>query len=212
MPSVLAQERRTMRRLFIVLATACGVVAASVAAASFAPPASANNQLGGILGDLWATVLETPTPDNPFTGGSPCIYLGETLAPFGPSGVQSCTVVRGTKIFVTAWSTECSTFEGNGTTETELRACARAADQGITTHTVAVDGQPVPVTEVETDLLSIHLPKDNIFGLNGAERRGLSVGHGWVTLLDPLTPGTHTIDIHVAGSVDSDVTTTIIVV
>jgi hypothetical protein len=201
-----------MRRLFLLVAIAFAIVAATLAAASFAPSASANNRLGGMLGDLWTTVLETPTPDNPFTGGSPCIYLGDTLAPFGPSGVQSCTVERGTKIFVTAWSTECSTFEGNGTTDAELRACASAADAGITTHTVAVDGQPVPVSEVETELLKIHLPKDNIFGLTGGDRRGLSVAHGWVTLLDPLPPGTHTIDIHIAGSVNSDTTTTIIVV
>jgi hypothetical protein len=176
-----------------------------------APSAGANpnNQLGGMLGDLWTTVLQTPTPENPFAGGDPCVYLGDILAPFGPNGVESCTVERGTKIFAAAWTTECSTFEGNGSTEAELRACARAADAGITTPTIAVDGQAVPVSEVETELLTIHLPKDNIFGLSGGDRNGLSVGHGWVTLLDPLTPGTHTIDIHVAGRLD--VTTTIIV-
>jgi hypothetical protein len=202
-----------MQRLFLPLAIAFGMLAATAPAVSFAPSASAasSNRLGGMLGDLWTTVLETPTPENPFTGGSPCVFLGDTLAPFGPSGATSCTVERGTKIFVTAFSTECSTFEGNGTTETQLRACARAADQGITTHTVAVDGQSVPVSEVETELLVIHLPKDNIFGLTGADRNGLSVGHGWVTLLDPLSPGTHTIDIHIAGTVNSDITTTIIV-
>jgi hypothetical protein len=37
---------------------------------------------------------------------------------------DSCTVKPGTKIFVAASSVECSTFEGNGTTEAELRACA----------------------------------------------------------------------------------------
>jgi len=64
---------------------------------------------------------------------------------------------------------------------------------------------------VETGLLSIHLPKDNIFGVTGPDRRGLSVGHGWATLLDPLPPGTHEIDLHVAGSITFDITTTIIV-
>jgi hypothetical protein len=49
-------------------------------------------------------VLQTPTPDNPFAGGSPCVDLGDVLAPFGPNGAQACTVERGTKIFVTAWS------------------------------------------------------------------------------------------------------------
>jgi hypothetical protein len=73
------------------------------------------------------------------------------------------------------------------------------------------------VTEVETGLLHIFLPEDNIFGATGADRRGLSVGHGWVILLNPLTPGTHTITIHTAGSylgqpIDNTVVTTIHVV
>jgi hypothetical protein len=37
--------------------------------------------------------------------------------------------------------------------------------------------------------------------------KGLSVGHGWVTLLHPLTPGTHTIVI----TGDATITTTIVV-
>jgi len=161
---------------------------------------------------MWTTVLETPTPQNPFAGGDNCVVLeGKIVAPFGPNGADSCTVERGTKIFVAAWTTECSTFEGNGTSEAELRACALAADAGITLATVTVDTQPVLVTEVETELLSIHLPKDNIFGLKGADRNGLSVAHGWVVLLDPLAPGTHTIEIHVEGTINSTITTTIVV-
>jgi hypothetical protein len=194
---------RLARVLLVVAATLC-LVAPSATAAP-------NNRLGGTLGNLWTTVLETPTPENPFAGGDTCVYLGDTLAPFGPNGAPSCTVERGTKIFVAAWTTECSTFEGNGTTEAQLLTCALAADQGITTHTVAVDGQSVPVSKVQTGLLKIHLPNDNIFGATGADRNGLSVADGWVTLLDPLTPGTHTIDIHVAGTVASDITTTIVV-
>ena len=63
--------------------------------------------------------------------------------------------------------------------------------------TVTVDGKSVPVTEVETPLLNIVLPADNIFGLPAGGRQGLSVGHGWVTLLHPLTPGTHAIVIDI---------------
>jgi hypothetical protein len=198
-----------MSRFARALLAAAAISCLVVPAASAAP--NPNNRLGGILGDVWTTVLETPTPENPFTGGDPCVDLGGILAPFGPNGAESCTVKRGTKIFVVAWSTECSTFEGNGTTEAELRACAEAADEGITTHTVAVDGQAVAVSEVETELLKIHLPKDNIFGLTGGDRSGLSVAHGFVTLLDPLTPGTHTIDIEVEGTVSSKIQTTIVV-
>jgi hypothetical protein len=54
------------------------------------------------------------------------------------------------------------------------------------------------VTEAETRLLHIVLSENNIFG-QPAGTTGLSVGHGWVALLHPLTPGTHTIVIHRAG-------------
>jgi hypothetical protein len=169
---------------------------------------------------LWTTVLQTPTPQNPFAGGDTCVMLtGNILAPFGPRGAKKCTVMSGTKIFVAAWTTECSTFAHDtcgGANEAELRANARTADAGIRIHTVNVDGPPVPVTEVETGLLSIYLPQDNIFGLNGADRNGLSVAHGWVVLLDPLAPGMHAIEIHNEGTyfgqpVNSTITTKIIV-
>ena len=73
---------------------------------------------------------------------------------------------------------------------------------------VTVDGKSVQVTEAETRLLHIVLPANNIFGLP-AGATGLSVGHGWIALLHPLTPGTHTIIIHLTGA--PDITTTIIV-
>jgi hypothetical protein len=104
----------------------------------------------------------------------------------------------GTKIFVAASAVECSTFESNGTTETELRNCARQADVGVA-PSVTVDGQSLPVSEVETPLLNIVLPEHNIFddppGTQPAGTTGLSVGHGWAVLLHPLAPGTHTIVI-----------------
>ena len=50
----------------------------------------------------------------------------------------------------------------------------------------------MPVTEAETGLLNIVLPADNLFGLPVGEP-GLSFGHGWVALLNPLTPGPHTV-------------------
>lgn len=195
-----------LARTLLLVAFAFGLVA---------PSASATNtsRLGATLGDLWTTVLQTPTPQNPFPDGDICAMLGHnTVAPFGPIGADSCTVKPGTKVFVAAWTTECSTFEGNGSTEAELRACALAADAGITPPpTVTVDGIPVAVTEVQTQLLKIYLPQDNIFGLTGADRSGLSVAHGWVVILHPLARGEHTVKIHVEGTVNSDVTTMIIV-
>jgi hypothetical protein len=194
---------RLARALLLVAVTFCLV----------APSASAQTSLGGTLGDLWTTVLETPTPDNPFGGGGPqCFVLGGNIvAPFG-GGSFTCTVKAGTRIFIAAWTTECSTFEGNGTTEAALRACAVAADAGVKA-TVTINGEPVPLSSVETGLLTIHLPQDNIFGLQGADRNGLSVAHGFVYLTDPLAPGTYVIEgrVKFPSGRPQNFTTTIIV-
>ena len=170
--------------------------------------ADAAKKLDNNLAALWTTVLETPSAQNSFGSGGAafaCWDLGGTVAPFAPGGVESCTVKPGTKIFVAASSLECSTFEGNGTTDAALRTCAREGDVQDA-PSVTVDDKSVPVTEAETPLLNIVLPADNIFG-KPVGTQGLSVGHGWVTLLHPLTPGTHTIVIDVA----TPITTTIVV-
>jgi hypothetical protein len=200
---------RLARALLLVAVTFC-LVAPSASAAP--------TNLGKTLGHLWTKVLETPTPDNPFGGGgSQCVVLGgKIVAPFG-GGSFTCTVKTGTRIFIAAWTSECSTFAGDscggpGSTEDQLRAAAVAADAGITA-TVTLNGQPVSLSSVETGLLTIHLPQDNIFGLQGADRNGLSVAHGFVYLTDPLTPGTYIIEGHVVFADGStiDFTTTIIV-
>jgi hypothetical protein len=201
---------RVVRCLLIAVVAFC-LVAPSASAA----PAS----LGKTLGQLWTTVLETPTPDNPFGDGGPqCVVLGgKIVAPFGGGDVLTCTVKAGTRIFIGGWTTECSTFAGDdcggpGFNEAQLRAAAEAADAGVTA-TVTINGQPVALSSVETGLLTIHLPQDNIFGAKGAERNGLSVAHGFVYLTDSLTPGTYIIQGHVVFPDGSfiDYTTTIIV-
>jgi hypothetical protein len=133
---------------------------------------------------------------------------GRAVTP-DPKGVPSCTVKPGTKIFVPAASVECSTFEGNGTTEAQLRNCARQTDVQAA-PSVTVDGRALLVNEVETRLLNIVLPQDNIFG-QPAGTTGLSVGHGWTVLLHPLTPGKHAIVIDNLGPGKPSITTTITV-
>jgi hypothetical protein len=195
----------------VVLRLAAVLLTAVVALGLVAPAASAvpEKKLDDYLAALWTTVLETPDAQNPFGSGGAafaCLDLGGTVSPFAPGGVESCTVKPGTKIFVAASSFECSTFEGNGTNEAELRDCARDVDVNVA-PSVTVDGGAVPVVEVETGLLNIVLPEENIFGPT-VGTTGLSVGHGWVALLHPLTPGMHTVAIDLGTDV---ITTSIIV-
>jgi hypothetical protein len=171
---------------------------AAVALCVTAPSAGAASpkKLSDALGTLWTTVLQTPSAQNPFGSGgqdSACWNLDGTVAPFAPFPVDQCTVTAGTKIFIAASSVECSTFERNGTTDAELRSCARESDVQ-SAPPVTLDGRPLQISEVETALLHIVLPADNIFSLP-AGTEGLSVGHGWVALVQRLDLGTHTIVI-----------------
>jgi hypothetical protein len=172
-------------------------------------------------------VLETPVPENPFVGNGPeCWDLGHrTVAQFGPARgnppVRSCTVEPGTKIFVVGYSFECSTFDndcdndppGSGncdaTTAGDLLTCARDRNLKVA-PTITVDGKSVKVTEVVVPSLNIVMPDDNVFG-EPAGTQGLSAAHGWVTLLNPLAPGTHTIVVGANDLSPLPTTTTIVV-
>jgi hypothetical protein len=215
-------------RVLLVAVVALGVAAPSAVAVP-------DKKLGPLLGAMWKEVLETPTPQNPFNPevGTLCVDLGGVVAPFSAFGEDvTCTVKPGTKILIAAWSSECSTLEAGtvffGRNEAELRACAQAVNAGVMADDVSVtlDGRTVPVTQVSSPLQRLDLPADNIFGAPPGRcctpppEGGLpylSVANGWVALLHPLQPGTHTITIDITGesppgnALDIHNTTTIIV-
>ncbi|SDC70079.1 hypothetical protein SAMN05660690_2186 [Geodermatophilus telluris] len=198
-----------------LLAVLVGVVVGGVVTAPAA--SAAPDRPEALLGELWETVLETPVPENPLAAGEPwCVDLDGVVAPFtlDPAAPPTCTVRPGTKVLVAAVTIECSTVEPppfSGSTEAELRACARAVDVPGQTLTVTVDGRPVPLSLVETPLLTLDLPAENILGV--APQQALSVAAGYVALLHPLPPGTHEIVITGTGTFFGDfVTVTTVVV
>ncbi len=201
-----------MRR-FLQVIIASLVVFCLAATPATATPRHVESRL---LGHLWNYLLETPKSDNPFTGGDPCVRLGHVLIPFAPLGTTalSCDARKGTNIFVTAVTFECSTVEPppfNGTTEGGLRNCAKENLKTYTQVSLTLDGKPVPLTRVKTRLLRIDLPADNI--LDTTEPTTRSVGAGQVALLRNLRPGTHILRIYATGpkatTVDNTTTITI---
>jgi hypothetical protein len=109
-----------LSRVFLVVAAVAAVTAPSAAAVP-------SRQLSGVLADMWTTILETPAKDNPFTGGDPCIQLDANIvAPFAGGAEVTCVVKPGTRIFVAAYSAECSTVEGPPYHGTTKRSCAPA--------------------------------------------------------------------------------------
>ncbi len=204
----------------VLLAVVVGVVvtapAASAAPGHESRPAP-DREPATLLGELWETVLETPVPENPLAAGEAwCLDLDGVVAPFtlDPAAPPTCTVDAGTEVFVAALSVECSTVEQPpfyGGNEAELRQCVRDLDVLQGDLTVTVDGEPVPLTLVESPLLRLDLPEDDLLGVPA--QRALSVASGLVALLQPLPPGTHEIVTTGTGTVLGDFTnvTTIVV-
>jgi hypothetical protein len=197
-----------MRRLLRVLLVALVALAATAPSASAVPAKSLKDTLGA----MWEAVLETPTTESTL----PCVDLGRVVAPLSLSGADiECTVEPGTKIFVAAWSVECSTFEKPpffGGNKAELIKCAQDFNKGVKVK-ASLDGARVPLTHVTSGLLRIDLPADNVLGVPGPQT-GLSVADGFVALLHPLTPGTHKITLRTTFPDGTSIanTTTIIVV
>jgi hypothetical protein len=176
-----------------------------------APIASAGtdtkSRFSKTLAELWTTILGQSVPESPFGNGDPCVQLADqgasrTVVPFAPIGTAelTCNVPLGTKIFISAFSSECSTVEAPpyyGGNEAELRACAEAVDAEVKDPVVTIDGRKIRLQEVETRLLSIALPDDDILG--SKENHTMSVGHGWVAQFNPSL-GTHTIELHSTGT------------
>jgi hypothetical protein len=189
--------------MLVIAAVAVGVVAP---AAHATPPTTT---LSNDLGTLWTTVLQTPSAQNSFGNGGQkyaCWPVNGMVAPLGPSGVDQCTLQSGTKLFEVGNTFECSTLPNDtpGITEDQLSQCARDHDPQ---PSVTLDGHLLQLSEVQTPLLHIVLPADNVLG-DPAGTDGVSVGDGWVAVV-PLGPGVHTIVIAVPGQ--PTITTKIVV-
>jgi len=172
----------------------------------------------------WAFSIDTSTAGNPFTDttGGLCnlgyqqgnlLFLvgtaGQSTDAGGATGghtgdVRTCStpVPRDTSIFFPIQNTECSTLEGNGATEAELRACAN----GIISHvdvnslTLIIDGVPsnqlVKRVQSGPGGFQLTVVPNNPFGVSVSQpTTTLSVSDGYWALLpaNTLTPGPHTI-------------------
>jgi len=112
-------------------------------------------------------------------------------------GAASCTVKPGTKIFVAANSVECSTFRGEWDDRRRITDVCPPERRANGAHRHR--RRQVRAGDRGGDTSAEYHPADNIFDQD-AGTQDLSAGHGWVTLLHPLTPGTHTIVIVVTGN------------
>jgi hypothetical protein len=191
-----------LARVFVIAALALGIAAPAASATS-------QQQLGQDLAGFWTFVLQTPTPQNPFASdNNQCHQLGQEvlapLLPFAPAST-TCAVKPGTSVFIGEMSAECSTAEAppfHGSNEAELRACVSSVLLGpagnFDLHTLIVDGRTVPVSLVQTPLMTVNIPSDNFLGVSAQVAQ--FVGMGWVARLQPMTPGTHHLEYIFGGT------------
>src|SRR5947209_1771386 len=189
--------------LAVVLAVACQAATPGALARS-------DGQLANDLNAVWSYVIQTPTSQNPFaTTNNRCHPLGQQLLapiqPFAPPSTSTtCTVKPGTSVFISELSAECSTAEPSpfhGDDPAALRACSRSVLLGpvgdFSTHQLTLDGAAVPLKFIQAAPQAVTVPTDNVLGVTGQE--ALSDAAGWLAILHPMTPGTHSIVIHFGG-------------
>ncbi len=171
--------------------------------------------LGQLSGNWWQWSLSIPQSVHPLTfndtpqSAQSALYcgvgqhgnawfLGGTLD--GSAAQRSCKIPAGIPIFAPIINAECSTVEGNGSTEEELRACAKSLIDHVTVVEASVDGAPLKdlqKSRVQSKLFSFTLPPDDILGLFGhVPNPSPSVSDGFWVLLQPLPEGVHTLVLH----------------
>jgi hypothetical protein len=125
------------------------------------------------------------------------------LAAVGGGAEIDVTVRPGSAILVPVLNVECSSLEGNGDTDEELRACANGHLDNTSNLHATIDGVPVQNLEdyrVESPLFEFSLGEDNLFEFLGldspAGTTSACVDAGVYLLLRPLGKGsTRTVEV-----------------
>lgn len=135
-----------------------------------------------------------------FLGGTFFVNTTQTGDFLGVAN-RSGRVPAGTALFFPLLNAECSTAEGLGTTEAELRACARGSVDGTTSLKAAIDGHPVHnlFDQRATSPLFTYgpVPANNVFQALGedvpAGTTSPAAADGYYLMLGPLSVGKHTL-------------------
>jgi hypothetical protein len=167
---------------------------------------------------FWQWALSMPADHNPLTDTAPpssgqtdhVWFLGGTFAPtVGPGGefigrvARDITVPAGTMLFFPVVNAECSTAEGNGNTEADLRSCAKSLADFIDPASlfVTLDGlsfQNLAAYRAQSPVYTYGpLPANNLLGVPGGTVSP-SVSDGYHIMLAPLAVGEHT--LHFGGN------------
>ena len=121
----------------------------------------------------------------------------------GGTNERTCTIPKDKAIMLNTINVVCSFAEHHVKTEPELRACAKADQDKVTSTKITVNGVEIKPYRLQSPLFNMVLPENNALGLKAQTTPAVS--DGFWAILQPLPPGSHT--IHASGSL-VDFTTT----
>ena len=196
----------SLRKLWLSIAIT--VVFAMTAEASFASP----NPSGGpmpyarLAAEWWQWALETPTTDNPLLDnfGVSCgvnqkgkyWFLAGT---FGGDAERSCIVPSGKSLFFPVVNLVYGAYLNDppGTKRIGYMRSLISSIADCTDVSATLDDTHVAIVHERSIPFVLHLPADNILGATPDLVKNLmitpSVDEGDYVLLNPLSPGPHTI-------------------
>jgi hypothetical protein len=205
--------RRLVLALFAV-GLLLGLLAPSASASSFTIVQPTQKYAGKTYGQWsaawWQWAANISEPNSPVTDdtGADCAVQQKGPVWFlagstGGSVTRSCTVPADKAILVPVINGECSSVEGNGTTDAALRACATGQMDAVTQTSASVDGTAIdlgPVSEgrfrFQSPLFTITFAPNNGFYPDGSVAgTGKAVADGFWVLVKPLSKGQHTVDV-----------------
>ncbi len=187
------------------------------------PPGSSpyGKTYGEWSAEHWKWLYSLPADHHPLFDTADCStgqsgqvwFLGGTFTTVSPSpgvvvgnATRNCTVPAGKALFFPLIDAECATAEGNGTTDAELRACAKSIIDHAANLSCVIDGQALQGLasyRAQSPLFTWGpLPANNVFQdpVNfPAGTTSPSVSDGYFVMVAPLSAGSHT--IHFKGSV-----------
>jgi hypothetical protein len=202
--------------LALVLIPAVLAATPALAAPIFAPTPPATPHLKSYpdwaaLWQQWA--VGTPADQNPVldTTGANCavnqpvpgvFFLAGTFT--GAPVTRTCTVPVGTAFLIPILNAAFfaqQTDPPQQRTEAFVRSQVTCVEKAPSLSLV-VDGQPLPNPHSyleKSTLFAVDLPANNVFGVP-AQLLSPAADEGYYAFVEPLTPGTHTVDITAASS------------
>jgi hypothetical protein len=150
----------------------------------------------------WNWAVSQPAETSPLTDetgarcgvnqSGPVFFLAGTT---GGSATRSCTVPAGKGVLFPMINGDCSEAEGNGTTDAELRACAKDLMDHVTHAEATIDGVPVRKARefrAASPLFTLNPVAGNPFGIPPGPTP--CVADGFWILVNGLGRGAHTIE------------------